>query len=276
MKPWPFTLQPGNSALVLDSPHSGCVYPDDFDFVCNFDELRRAEDTHVEKLFDFAPLLDATLLQAHFPRSYLDANRAEDEIDEELLCAPWGAPVRATPKTRLGKGLVWRLTDEGVPIYGRPLRPSELRRRIEECWRPYHAALDQALDAAHARHGYCVHLNCHSMPSVAASHATEFPGEIHPDFVIGDRDGSTAARALSSWLVDFLSRRGHSVSYNHPYKGVELIRRSGNPARGRHAIQLEINRKLYMNEQTLALNEGFPALKELLCEMAGGLFKVMA
>jgi N-formylglutamate deformylase len=276
MKQAPLTLQAGGSALVLDSPHSGSLYPEDFDFACDLAELRRAEDTHVEKLFDFAPLLDVTLLQAHFPRSYLDANRGVDEIDEALLCEPWHAPVQATAKVRLGKGLAWRLTDEGVPIYRRRLRPSELRHRIEHCWRPYHATLAQALDNAHARHGYCVHLNCHSMPSVAASHATEFPGAVHPDFVIGDRDGTTAAPTLSAWLVDFLSRRGWQVSHNHPYKGVELIRRSGDPAQGRHSIQLEINRRLYMNEHTLELNDGYPALKELLCEMAGGLLKVMA
>lgn len=276
MKEAPLTLQAGGSPLVLDSPHSGCRYPDDFDFACEFAALRRAEDTHVEKLFDFAPLLDVTLLQAHFPRSYLDANRAVDEIDEALLCEPWPAPVQATPKTRLGKGLVWRLTDEGVPIYRRRLRPSELRQRIDRCWRPYHAALAQSLDDAHARHGYCVHLNCHSMPSVAASHATEFPGEVHPDFVVGDRDGSTASPTLSAWLVEFLSRRGFRVSYNHPYKGVELVRRSGNPAQERHSIQLEINRRLYMDERSLALNGGYPGLKELLCEMAGGLLKVIS
>ncbi len=272
----PLTLQPGGSALVFDSPHSGCRYPDDFDYACELASLRRAEDTHVEKLFDFAPLLDVTLLQAHFPRSYLDANRAVDEIDEALLCEPWDAPVQATPKVRLGKGLAWRLTDEGEPIYRRRLRPSELRHRIEHCWRPYHATLAHALNTAHARHGYCVHLNCHSMPSVAASHATEFPGEVHPDFVVGDRDGSTADPTLSAWLVDFLSRRGWKVSHNHPYKGVELVKRSGDPAHGRHSIQLEINRRLYMDEQTLELNEGYPSLKELLCEMSGGLLKVMA
>ena len=113
-----------------------------------------------------------------------------------------------------------------------------------------------AIDAAHARHGYSIHLNCHSMPAVAGSHATDFPGLVHADFVIGDRDGTTADARLSRLLCDFLSALGYSVSYNHPYKGVELVRRYGDPPRHRHSIQVEINRKLYMDEATLALHDG--------------------
>jgi hypothetical protein len=112
----------------------------------------------------------------------------------------------------------------------------------------------QAIDAAHARHGYSIHINCHSMPAVASSHATEFPGLVHDDFVVGDRDGTTAHPALTRLIGEHLRALGYSVSYNHPYKGVELVRRHADPARQRHSVQLEINRRLYMDEQTLALS----------------------
>ncbi|GER14123.1 N-formylglutamate amidohydrolase [Variovorax boronicumulans] len=249
----------GHTPLVLDSPHSGTVYPEDFRPVCELATLRRAEDTHVEKLYAFASDMGAAWIEAHFPRSYLDANRDMTEVDTTMLDGPWTEPVSTDPrvlsKVRLGKGLIWKLTDEGLPIYDRPLTVAEVRQRIDQCWRPYHAAVAQAIDEAHARHGYSIHINCHSMPAIAGSHATDFPGLAHADFVIGDRDGSTADPALSHKLCEHLRARGYSVDYNHPYKGVELVRRHGNPAANRNSIQVEINRKLYMDEATLALDE---------------------
>ena len=268
----------GTTALVFDSPHSGTRYPDDFDYACDLATLRRAEDTHVEKLFDFAPALGIAWVEALFPRSYLDANRSEREIDVGMIDGPWRGPVETDPvvlsKVRLGKGLVWKLTDDGVPIYARKLTAAEVARRINRCWRPYHEAVAQAIAGAHARHGWSIHLNCHSMPAVAASHATEYPGLAHADFVLGDRDGATANPRLTAMLADFLRGRGYSVAVNHPYKGVELVRRYGDPAAGRHSIQLEINRKLYMDEQTLALEPGSEQLKQHLQELARELLRV--
>jgi len=259
---------PGRTALVLDSPHSGVEYPADFAHACDPQLLRRAEDTHVEKLYDFAPAMGAAWIEALFPRSYLDANRNVTEVDVELLGEPWPGEVETDPvvmaKVRLGKGLVWRYTDEGKPLYDRKLSAAEVQSRIDNCWKPYHAAVKQAIDEAHARHGYSIHLNCHSMPAIAGSHATEFPGMAHADFVIGDRDGSTAAPALSHLICDHLRELGYSVDYNHPYKGVELVRRYGDPVHDRHSIQVEINRKLYMDEQTLEMTAGFDTLRRNL------------
>lgn len=250
---------PGRTPLVLDSPHSGTAYPEDFRSVRDLATLRRAEDTHVEKLYAFAPDMGVAWIEAHFPRSYLDANRDLTELDTSLLDGPWDGPLSSDPrvlsKVRLGKGLIWKLTDEGLPIYDRLLTVAEVRARIDRCWQPYHAAVAEAIDAAHARHGYSIHLNCHSMPAVAGSHATDFPGVAHADFVIGDRDGSTADPALSERICAHLRARGYSVDYNHPYKGVELVRRNGRPAEHRHSIQVEVNRRLYMDEATLALDE---------------------
>jgi N-formylglutamate deformylase len=266
---------PGSAPVVLDSPHSGVTYPDDFRPSCDIATLRRAEDTHVEKLYDFAPGLGVAWIEALFPRSYLDVNRDTTELDVTLLQDAWSEPVandaRTLAKVRLGKGLVWRCTDEGLPIYDRKLTSAEVRNRIDTCWRPYHAAVAEAIEAAHARHGYSIHLNCHSMPAVSASHATDFPGLVHADFVIGDRDGTTALPALSQRVCDVLRGFGYSVEYNHPYKGVELVRRYGKPATQRHSIQVEVNRKLYMDEDTLEPNAGFGPLRAHLRQLVEAL-----
>lgn len=264
----PIRYLQGTSPLVLDSPHSGVAYPADFRYACDLATLRQAEDTHVEKLYDFAPALGVAWVEALFPRAYLDANRNLCEIDVSLFDEPWPGPVATDPvvlsKVRLGKGLIWRATDSGVPIYRRALTVAEVQARIAHCWEPYHAAVAQAIDAARARHGYSIHINCHSMPAVASTYATDFPGEIHADFVIGDRDGSTASAPLTRLVCAHVESLGYSVSFNHPYKGVELVRRHSDPQQHRHSIQVEINRKLYMNEQTLALTEGFAALQTSL------------
>ena len=261
----------GTTPLVFDSPHSGTQYPDDFRFSCDLALLRTAEDTHVEKLYDFAPSLGIAWVEALFPRSYLDANRSDREIDVGMFDAPWpGATPDAAmlAKVRLGKGLIWKYTDEGVPLYDRKLTVEEVQRRIDRCWRPYYQAVAAAIDAAHARHGYSLHLNCHSMPAIAASHATDHPGIAHADFVVGDRDGTTADPRLSARVAAFLRERGYKVETNFPYKGVELVRRFGDPARHRHSIQLEINRKLYMDERSLALHAGSETLRTDLQAMA--------
>jgi N-formylglutamate deformylase len=262
---------PGSAPLVLDSPHSGVAYPADFRHQCELAILRQAEDTHVEKLYDFAPPLGIAWIEALFPRSYIDVNRNTTEVDVTLLEDAWSDAVETDPaalsKVRLGKGLVWRMTDDGTPIYGRKLSAAEVRARIDRCWRPYHAAVAESIERAHARHGYSIHLNCHSMPAVSSAYSTDFPGLAHADFVIGDRDGTTASPALSRHLCELLRGFGYEVSYNHPYKGVELVRRHGRPAEQRHSIQVEINRKLYMDEATLQPHAGFYALQGHLRRM---------
>ncbi len=267
IQPW-VIAQPGTGPLVLDSPHSGTWYPEDFAPACPMADLRRAEDTHVDALYRFAPSLGASWIEARFPRSYLDVNRDTTELDTALLADAWPHPVAQDPikmaKVRLGKGLIWRLTDDGTPIYQRLLSAAEVQRRIDLGWQPYHAAVAQAVAQARAAHGWCVHINCHSMPGASSSHATDFPGLIHPDFVVGNRDHSTCAPELAHWMCDWLAQRGYSVWLNHPYKGVELVRRHGAPQHGVHSVQLEINRQLYMNERTLQTHDGFARLQSSL------------
>ena len=267
---------PGATPLVLDSPHSGVQYPPDFGYVCDLAALRRAEDTHVEKLYGFAPELGCAWIEAHFPRSYLDANRNTTEVDPDMLDGPWPHPVEqddpaVLSKRRLGKGLIWRATDDGEPLYSSLLSVGAVKNRIDTCWMPYHKAVEQAINAAHLRHGYSIHLNCHSMPAIAGSHATDFPGVPHADFVLGNRDNTTCSETLMLFISELLAHYGYSVSLNSPYKGVELVRRYSAPSLHRHSIQIEINRKLYMDEKTLAYHDGFEALQQHLKAMVSGL-----
>jgi N-formylglutamate deformylase len=264
----------GTTALVLDSPHSGTAYPNDFGHSCSQRALRGAEDTYVEELWSFAVDMGASLVQARFPRSYVDVNRAVDEIDETLLDAPWPGPVSGGPKVRLGKGLVWRMLDDGTPIYNRTLTVDEVQSRIDRCWRPYHQALDQAVRTAREQHGFVIHIDCHSMPAVAQAYSTDHPWLVHADFVLGDRDGSSADPRLTLWIERFLNSRGHSVSVNHPYKGVEIVRKHGKPREHQHSIQLEINKRLYMDEGTLERNAGFFPLQNTLRELTQMLLRI--
>ncbi|HPG62124.1 MAG TPA: N-formylglutamate amidohydrolase [Casimicrobium sp.] len=252
------------SALVLDSPHSGQHYPADFGFACDFARLRRAEDTYVDDLYSFAPELGATLVCAEFPRSYLDANRRVEDFDTTLVDGRWPHAVDHSPKTAAGIGLVWRVLDDKSPIYGRKLSVTEVERRIATCHVPYWAALTTAIEAAHAKHGGVAHVNCHSMPAVAGALSWVKVGTSFPDIVLGDRDGSTCAPEITQLLHDAFLAEGLSVAINDPYKGVELVKRFGKPRANRHSIQIEINRKLYMNEATRERNANYGALKASL------------
>lgn len=257
--------------LVLDSPHSGTIYPDDFGHAVPRATLRRSEDTHVDALFGDASRHGATRLDALFPRSYIDVNRALEDLDPGMLDAPWPGPLSPSPKTTLGMGLVARLCGAMEPIYDRKLTVAEVRRRIDRCWRPYHAELERLVEVTRARHGIVFLLNCHSMPSVGADGMALDAGRPRADFVLGDRDGTTCSAGFVAAAEMFLVARGYEVRRNDPFKGVEIVRRFGQPARGFHAMQIEINRRLYMDEQTRAPNDGFARLKAHCAELVGAL-----
>lgn len=254
-------------ALVLDSPHSGEWYPDDFDHLPPRDIVRRAEDTHVARLWMDALAHGATLIEARFPRAYIDANRSLADIDTALLSDAWPDPIAPSRKTEQGIGLVWRLARGGTPMYARKLASSEVRARIDGFWRPYHAALDAALDARHRAFGGVWHINCHSMPAVGDALADD-PGRERADFVLGDRDGTTCEPALTALVAKTAREMGYSVAINDPYKGVELVRKHGRPAVNRHSLQIELKRTLYMNEDTLVPTAGYERLRADLTELA--------
>lgn len=236
--------------LVFDSPHSGIIYPEDFDYACDFSMLEKAEDKFVDELFANAPSLGAALLCADFPRSYIDVNRCERDIDVDLLEDIWPEEeLNPTARSHAGIGLIRRLVRPGVPLYARSLKVAEIRQRIETFYRPYHAALEKLIEDAHYVHGQVWHINCHSMPSQDASSFRASPLKC-ADIVLGDRDGTTCDIAFTHAVRDFFKGAGYKVSVNDPYKGVELVRRYSSPATGRHSLQVEIARNLYLDEDT--------------------------
>ncbi len=255
--------------LVLDSPHSGDWYPPDFDHAPPRDVVRQAEDTHVAALWRGALAHGATLVEAVFPRAYIDPNRSLADIDPALFAdgERWPDPLAPSRKTEQGVGLVWGLARRGVPMYARKLRVAEVARRIERCWAPYHAALADALDARHAAFGEVFHIDCHSMASVGDAMSDD-PGRARADIVLGDRDGTTCDAAFTAIVHDHFASRGYSVVRNDPFKGVEIVRRHGIPSAGRHSLQVEVNRKLYMDEATLAPNAGYARLAADLAALA--------
>jgi len=243
--------------LELDSPHSGSLYPEDFIFCCPLPVLRRAEDAYVEELFGTAPEFGATLLAAVFPRSYLDVNRAADDLDPGLLAAAWPDHLSLRPATRVG--LVRRYAQPGIPIYNRKLHPDDVLARIERYHAPYHRALDEACDRLHDEFGAVWHINCHSMPSTGNRRLGR-KGE-HGDFVLGDRDGTTCDGEFTDFVASTLRGMGYEVHINDGYKGVEIVRRQGRPFERRHSLQIEVDRALYMDQRSLEKNDGFETVK---------------
>ena len=248
--------------LVLDSPHSGIDYPDDFQPAVAQELLRQAEDTFVDELYSSGPSSGATLITAAFPRSYIDPTRSLLDIDASLMDAPWPGPSIPSRKTQLGCGLIWRLLDSGEPIYSRKLSVEEVKHRIVRYHQPYQRAVKDALDEAFEHFGAVWHINCHSMSATSASLSEEGKaGKPRADFVLGDRDGTTCEARFTSFVAETLAAMGYSVKINDPYKGVELVRAFSDPAAGRHSLQVEVNRRLYLDERTRLKNPGFAKLQ---------------
>lgn len=249
--------------LVLDSPHSGSSYPRDFNASAPVHSLRSAEDLLVDRLFD-PGASGALMLAAEFPRIYIDPNRALEDIDVTLIDGEWPYPAAPGEKNALGKGLIWRRCIDGTPVYDRLLVPDEVSARIDRCWRPYRGLLERALDQAHARAGAVWHINCHSMPSLWPP---GLPGEgtpVEADFLLGDRDGTTCDAAFTQRVREILEGAGFSVAVNDRFKGVDIVERCGRPADNRHSLQIEIVRDRYMDEQALAPNSGYDAIRDVL------------
>ncbi len=253
--------------LVFDSPHSGIDYPADFAPAASRRDIATTWDAHVDALFRGVTDSGAVLLAATFPRAYLDANRAADDIDPELLDAPWPVPVALSDHARRGMGLIRRYALPGVPMYHRRLSVDEVRRRIDGCHRPYREALAREIDAAWGRHGRVWHFNCHSMKSRGNAMNTD-AGRSRPDFVIGDRDGTSADPAVTRWVADHFAALGYRVAINDPYRGADIVRAHGDPARGRCSVQIEINSALYMDESTCEPGPGFARLRDHLTGFA--------
>jgi len=243
--------------LLCDSPHSGTRYPDDFGHALPLADLRSGEDTHVERLWGHAPEVGAALLAAHFPRTYIDPNRTLADLDAGMLDEPWHGALAPSRKAELGIGLIWRQVRAGAPIYARKLSALEVQQRIDHCWTPYHAALQGLAAEALGRWGRYWHLNLHSMPHNAYQRlGIDSPTPL-ADFVLGDLHGRSCSAEFVHTVKGALEAHGFRVAVNDPYEGQELVRLMGQPREGRHSLQIEVNRSLYMNERTREPNAHF-------------------
>ena len=250
--------------FVFNSPHSGRVYPDAFVELSRLDRhsIRRSEDYYVDQLFDAAPQIGAPLLAAHFPRAFIDVNREPYELDPRMFEGRVPSFINANSmRVAGGLGTIPKLVAENMEIYGGRLSMEEGLARIDKLYRPYHDRLRGLLVKTHARFGYAVLVDCHSMPANAQAGSRE-----RPDFVIGDRYGTSATEELSRLAVDVLQDLGYTVSRNKPYAGGFITEHYGRPARGLHALQIEINRSLYVNEQTFEKTHGFGDLANNLTQ----------
>ncbi|MBN8245769.1 N-formylglutamate amidohydrolase [Nitratireductor aquimarinus] len=249
------------SPLVIDSPHSWSDFPHGFDTVAERKDLLTSWDAWVDELFASATDIGAPLLVAQFPRFYLDLNRSRDDIDPSLVDGDLGFQLRPTKKTEMGMGLLRRQALPGLPVYPGPLPAQEVLRRIAIYYDPYYAELKRLLGNAHARFGKVIHIDCHSMKS-RGNAMNDDPGCARPDIVLSDRDETTAHPDLTKRLAKLFQEAGYTVQVNDPYKGGYLIERYADPEKGFHAIQIELNRALYMYEAEFSKREpGFGRLR---------------
>ncbi len=253
--------------VVFDSPHSGFALPADFDTIAPEAALRSTCDAYVDGLWSGVTAYGATLLAATFPRCYIDANRAAGDIDPELLATPWPQPLQLTDYTRRGMGLIRRFALPGIPMYEKRLSVEDVQHRIDTYYTPYRTALRGTLESAVVRHGLVWHFNCHSMKSRGNAMNVD-AGARRPDFVISDRDGTSAVPGVTRWTAEFFRGLGYSVQVNDPYHGGDIVRSFGAPDRHRSSIQIEISRGLYMNEADFARNAGFEKLRDHLTAFA--------
>jgi N-formylglutamate amidohydrolase len=257
--------EPENQTIpfVFNSPHSGRRYPADFLANSNLDSLaiRRSADHYVDDIFADAPELGAPLLLAHFPRAYLDVNREPYELDPRMFDGPLPPYVNiGSMRVAGGLGTIPRIVAENMEIYRRRLRVDEGLARIEMIYKPYHACLRKLIAGTHARFGLCVLIDCHSMPGNIRLSGSD----AKPDFIIGDRYGTSASAELSRAALDILDGMGFSAVRNKPYAGGFITEHYGRPVRGLHALQIEINRALYVDEITLAKKREFPVIAAAL------------
>lgn len=236
--------------VVVASPHSGSMYPADFltQIAVPLAALRRAEDAFVDELFSSAPALGMPLLAARFPRSYVDANREPYELDPGMFDGPLPRALNhRTTRVAAGLGMIPRVAASGEPIYRGRVPAATIEHRLETCWRPYHTTLSLLIEQTYRLFGGALLIDAHSMPS-SASVLGPRGHEHRVDIVLGDNHGESCASEFIGYAERWFRSRGLRVQRNQPYAGGFTTQLYGRPAIGRHALQIEINRALYMDE----------------------------
>jgi N-formylglutamate amidohydrolase len=260
--------------FVYNSPHSGRYYPHDFLTSTFLDkhEIRRSEDLLVDRLFMPVVRFGAPLMSAVYPRAYLDVNREPYELDPKMFAGrlPAYANVRSL-RVAGGLGTIPRVVSDAANIYKGPLPVEEGLARIERIYRPYHDTLRRLLAQTHVAFGMAILIDCHSMPS----NIRGGPARVRPDFVLGDRFGASCMPELTDCAAATLQRLGYTVCRNKPYAGGFITEHYGRPSRGLHALQLEINRGLYMDEYRLEPHQGFARLSADIGALAHALLALV-
>jgi len=265
----PFRLiQPDEAVtpVIVASPHSGRHYPKAFLQASMLDQrtIRSSEDAFMDDLVCEAPRLGAPLLLAEYPRAYLDLNRSRDELDPAVIDGV--TRVVTTPRINSGLGVIPRVVANGRAIYRGKLRLAEAEMRLNTIWQPYHDCLDGLMRTTHAQFGEAVVLDFHSMPHEALDSLAR-PGHRRPEVVLGDRFGASARADIVDALEAGFFDAGLVVSRNAPFAGAYVAQRYGRPSRNWHAVQIEIDRSLYMNEQMIRPNGNFDAVKQIVTEV---------
>ena len=258
---------------VLASPHSGRAYADSFLADSRLDALtlRRSEDSFVDLLFAAGPPLGMPLIAARFPRAYCDVNREPYELDQQMFEDRLPAFVNTrSVRVACGLGTIARVVTDGAEIYRRRLSFAEAEQRLRQCYRPYHRALKLLVDETVAQFGAALLIDCHSMPSVGGP-MDQDAGLGRKDIVLGDRYGSACDPRLVSTIETILRSYGFDVVRNNPYAGGHTTQLYGAPARGVHAVQIEINRALYMDERKVERKAGFDELKAKMTALLSAL-----
>ena len=234
--------------IIFNSPHSGSIYPDDFLAASRIDlpTLRRSEDSFMDELIGHLSARGFPVVRVNFPRSYVDVNREPYELDPRMFSGrlPSFANTRSM-RVAGGLGTIPRVVGDGQEIYRERIAVDDALARIETLYKPYHRALRRLINRVHQMFGTVVVVDCHSMPSVGVSR--DEPRR--PDVVIGDRYGTSCTPLLPDRVEETLNGLGYSVGRNKPYAGGFITEHYGNPASGLHAVQLELNRAIYMDER---------------------------
>jgi N-formylglutamate amidohydrolase len=253
--------RPPPTPLVFASPHSGRLYPEDMMSAAALDavSIRRSEDAFVDDLIASAPSHGAAVITAGFARAYIDLNREPFELDPGMFADELPEFARSrTARVAAGLGAIARVVSEGQEIYRRKLTFAEAKGRIEGAHKPYHDALSGLLAEAQAAHGFAILVDWHSMPAAAAKAG----GRDRPsDIVLGDRYGAACAGVLPTRVERELEAMGYRVARNAPYAGGYTTEHYGKPSRRVHALQVEMNRALYLDEATLTPTSGFERLR---------------
>lgn len=247
--------------LVVDSPHSGTLLPEDFHFICPIGDLRQSEEPYVDHFGAKVPENGGIFLKALVSRSYIDLNRAISDLHPSMCRdeIPW--PLHRSKRVTYGIGLIRYLVWPQQPVYAEPLSLGEIQHRIKHYYDPYYDALGSAMKTMHEEFGRVLHVNLHAMPLLGAD------GSPQPDIVLGDHDGHSCARAYREIIKKTFEKHGLKVVVNNPYKGVELTRRFARPRQGFHSVQIEVNKALFMNEETMASTKGLREMQKVFDDL---------